>query len=157
MAIRHPNKTPIFIIKNIMNELWEKAKKILEKQNLPEKITQQNIKFISALLVRDFEDLIDFEGIILQTNKELLDDFTSLCYFQIVYWNYFLDLEQYEYCKLVKSSLQNLKNLTTRLLYKKVDGEVVPDEEVEEYLDIILEEGILSVNEIYNLNYLHNL
>jgi len=140
-----------------MNELWEKAKKILEKQNLPEKITQQNIKFISALLVRDFEDLIDFEGIILQTNKELLDDFTSLCYFQIVYWNYFLDLEQYEYCKLVKSSLQNLKNLTTRLLYKKVDGEVVPDEEVEEYLDIILEEGILSVNEIYNLNYLHNL
>ena len=140
-----------------MNELWEKAKKILEKQNLPEKITQQNIKFISALLVRDFEDLIDFEGIILQTNKELLDDFTSLCYFQIVYWNYFLELEQYEYCKLVKSSLQNLKNLTTRLLYKKVDGEVVPDEEVEEYLDIILEEGILSVNEIYNLNYLHNL
>jgi len=157
VAIRHPNKTPIFIIKNIMNELWEKAKKILEKQNLPEKITQQNIKFISALLVRDFEDLIDFEGIILQTNKELLDDFTSLCYFQIVYWNYFLDLEQYEYCKLVKSSLQNLKNLTTRLLYKKVDDEVVPDEEVEEYLDIILEEGILSVNEIYNLNYLHNL
>ena len=140
-----------------MNELWEKAKKILEKQNLPEKITQQNIKFISALLVRDFEDLIDFEGIILQTNKELLDDFTSLSYFQIVYWNYFLETEQYENCNVVKSSIQNLKNLTTRLLYKKIDGEVVPDEEVEEYLDIILEEGILSVNEIYNLNYLHNL
>ena len=140
-----------------MNELWEKAKKILEKQNLPEKITQQNIKFISALLVRDFEDLIDFEGIILQTNKELLDDFTSLSYFQIVYWNYFLETEQYENCNVVKSSIENLKNLTTRLLYKKIDGEVIPDEEVEEYLDIILEEGILSVNEIYNLNYLHNL
>jgi integrase len=140
-----------------MNEQWEKAKKILEKHNLPEKITQQNIKFLSALLVRDFEDLIDFEGIILQTNKELLDDFTRLSYYQILYWNYFLELEQYENCNVVKSSIQNLKNLTTRLLYKKIDGEVIPDEEVEEYLDIILEEGILSVNEIYNLNYLHNL
>jgi hypothetical protein len=140
-----------------MNEQWEKAKKVLEKHNLAEKVTQQNIKFISALLVRDFEDLIDFEGIILQTNKELLDNFTRLSYYQIVYWNYFLELEQYEHCNVVKSSIQNLKNLTTRLLYKKVDGEVIPDEEVEEYLDIILEEGILSVNEIYNLNYLHNL
>jgi hypothetical protein len=157
VAIRHPNKTPIFIIKNDMNEQWEKAKKILEKHNLPEKITQQNIKFLSALLVRDFEDLIDFEGIILQTNKELLDDFTRLSYYQILYWNYFLETEQYENCNVVKSSIQNLKNLTTRLLYKKIDGEVIPDEEVEEYLDIILEEGILSVNEIYNLNYLHNL
>jgi len=147
----------IFIIKNDMNEQWEKAKKVLEKQNLPEKITQQNIKYLSALLVRDFEELIDFEGIILQTNKELLDDFTRLSYFQILYWNYFLELEQYEHCEVVKSSIQNLKNLTTRLLYKKIDGEVVPDEEVEEYLDIILQEGILSVNEIYNLNYLHNL
>jgi hypothetical protein len=112
VAIRHPNKTPIFIIKNDMNEQWEKAKKILEKHNLPEKITQQNIKFLSALLVRDFEDLIDFEGIILQTNKELLDDFTRLSYYQIVYWNYFLETEQYENCNVVKSSIQNLKNLT---------------------------------------------
>lgn len=140
-----------------MNEQWEKAKKVLEKQNLPEKITQQNIKFLSTLLVRDFEDLLEFDGLILQTNKELLDDFTSLSYFQIVYWNYFLETEQYENCNIVKSSLQHLKNLTTRLLYKVIDGEVVPDEEVEEYLDLIIEEGILSVNEIYKLNYLHNL
>ena len=146
----------IFIINNIMNELWEKAKKIFEKQKLPEKIAKQNITYLSQVIIRDFEDLLDFDGLILQTNKELLDDFTKLSYFQILYWNYFLETEQYEHCNVIKSSLKHLKNLTTRLLYKVIDGEVVPDEEVEEYLDLIIEEGILSVNEIYNLNYLTN-
>lgn len=140
-----------------MNEQWDKAKKVLEKQNLPEKIAKQNITYLSQVIIRDFTELLECEGLIFQTNKELLEDFTRLSYYQILYWNYFLELEQYENCELAKTSIENLKKFTIKLLYKYIDGELVPDEEVEEYLDLIIEEGIQTVNEIYNLNYLHNL
>lgn len=140
-----------------MNTEWDKAKKVLEKQNLPEKIAKQNITYLSQVIIRDFTELLECEGLIFQTNKELLEDFTRLSYYQILYWNYFLELEQYENCELVKTSIENLKKFTIKLLYKYIDGELVPDEEVEEYLDLIIEEGIQTVNEIYNLNYLTNL
>lgn len=140
-----------------MNEQWDKAKKVLEKQNLPEKIAKQNITYLSQVIIRDFTELLECEGLIFQTNKELLEDFTRLSYYQILYWNYFLELEQYENCELAKTSIENLKKFTIKLLYKYIDGELVPDEEVEEYLDLIIEEGIQTVNEIYNLNYLTNL